>query len=123
MTRNVFKDGKSIEVELSEKEQDERILEIEAEQAKKDSDRKLTHYSSADDYFNKQVDNRFFTLLNRADLLSKNGVKFQEVNEWIESFWSDYFSRKNQDGNFDFDYSNNGNVPHSYSEVKAEFET
>ena len=69
------------------------------------------------------MDLYFYGLLMPLIVSTPVGPKAQACLDWMDTLWLDYYGRKGLLAiDPDLDFSAHGNVPHSYTEVRAEAE-
>lgn len=84
-------------------------------------------YRAAINYQNSQIDVNLSSELQKSESIVEAGVllevdlpKAKACGEWLAALWSDYYTRKADTANSSTDFSNNGDCPHSFAEVRDE---
>lgn len=84
-------------------------------------------YSAAIGYQNSQIDVNLSSELQKSESIVEAGVllevdlpKAKACGEWLTALWADYYTRKADTANSSTDFSNNGDCPHGFAEVRDE---
>jgi len=84
-------------------------------------------YRAAIGYQNLQVDINLFNELQKSESIVEAGVLLEvdlplakACGEWLTALWTDYYTRKADTANSSKDFTNNGEAPHSFAEVRDE---
>ncbi len=84
-------------------------------------------YQSAINYQNAKIDTNLSAEMQKSESIVEAGVLLEvdlpmakACGEWLTGLWADYYTRKAGTSNSSTDFSNNGDCPHSFAEVRDE---
>lgn len=84
-------------------------------------------YRAAMYYQDSKIDINLSAEMQKSESIVEAGVllevdlpKAKACGEWLTSLWSDYYTRRTDTPNSSKDFSNNGDCPHSFAEVRGE---
>lgn len=88
------------------------------DEASREAQRIQSLWQAAHDYEMTAISGSAVGLLTVGVLQSK--PKAIAVQQWISNLWTDYYNRKADSSNTNYDFSNNGTCPYSVPEIREE---
>ncbi len=84
-------------------------------------------YDSAFSYQKSNIDRNLLAEMQKSESIVEAGVllevdlpKAKACGDWLTALWDDYYIRKADLENSSTDFSNNGNCPHRFADVRDE---
>ena len=101
--------------------------EVTIDSAELEAARLDTLYRAAMYYQKSKIDTNLSAEMQKSESVVEAGVLLEvdlplakACDEWLTALWADYYARKTDLENSSTDFSNNGECPHSFAEVRDE---